>query len=366
LIFSCKFSRAKIKKFVESILDSVKPVIELPPQGTSISLETALNSRCTSDSDGDPEKDHWGMFNRTKKLSYGQINKVLTSVKIPRFTNNLVEIEVKGNILAFKIHKHNADVINKYIMVESGMQQQAVGLVCAALGIGTRFDDLGRNGTPLSETEIGITKIKLGAMKPSYNGSWWTNLPPIGRSPWQKGNLSEPVREGPNSLLSTLSNLESWNEGNNELSEKHISQLLWAARGRTPHLYRSKPWGMTIPTEYGKQDISSLFLFKEKKLYKYINWTNNKPAHSIQELIQVDEQYSNEISKLFSLNKAFIILGTNEKFARSLWEIGYQLLNLMLQAKTLDVDYSAILLDDKQKAKIEFLGIKDPVAVLAM
>ena len=32
-----------------------------------------------------------------------------------------------------------------------------------------------------------------------------------------------------------------------------ISQLLWAARGRTPHYVKSHPWGLTIPTWGGVQ-----------------------------------------------------------------------------------------------------------------
>jgi hypothetical protein len=360
------FSRAKMKNFIISVIKSARPVVELPVQGTSVSVETALNSRCTSDSDGDPEKVHWGMFNRAKKLSSEQVDMVLTSATIPRFTNNVVEKEAKGNILAFKIQKHKSDIVNDYIMVESGMQQQAVGLVCAALGIGSRFDNLGRNGTSLSETEIATTKIRLGAMKPSYNGSWWSSLPPSGRAPWQKGNLPDPIREGANSLISTLSSLETPNKGKNILSEKAISQLLWSARGRTPHFYLSRPWGMTIPVEFGGQDISSVYLYQANKLYKYINWEHERPTHSIQELNQVDEQHSNEVSKLIAPNDAFIILEANEKFARCIWEIGYQLLNLMLQAKTLDIDYSAILLDETQRSIIASLGVKNPIAILAV
>ena len=36
---------------------------------------------------------------------------------------------------------------------------------------------------------------------------------------------------------------------------KDVSQLLWAARGRTPHKYRGREWGMTIPTWAGGQNL---------------------------------------------------------------------------------------------------------------
>ena len=52
--------------------DSERDEAELPDEGSTISVEKALNSRCSSDDDGNPRKFHWGMFDRTKKLSEEQ------------------------------------------------------------------------------------------------------------------------------------------------------------------------------------------------------------------------------------------------------------------------------------------------------
>ena len=49
--------------------DSEREKVELPSEGHAISVEMALNSRCTSDYDENPKRFHWGMFDTTKKLS---------------------------------------------------------------------------------------------------------------------------------------------------------------------------------------------------------------------------------------------------------------------------------------------------------
>lgn len=47
-------------------------------------------------------------------------------------------------------------------------------------------------------------------------------------------------------------------------------------------------------------------------------------------------------------------------------EVGYQLLNAILQAAALDLRYQAILLDELQTALVESAGIKTPEAALAL
>ena len=49
-----------------------------------------------------------------------------------------------------------------------------------------------------------------------------------------------------------------------------------------------------------------------------------------------------------------------------MWEIGYQLLNLILQANSLGVSYQAALLDETKKISVAQAGIAAPVAVLAI
>ncbi|MBW2011650.1 MAG: hypothetical protein JRI32_08445, partial [Deltaproteobacteria bacterium] len=164
--------------------DSERIVTELPPEGPAISVETALNSRCTSDYNEAPEIFHWGMFDKTKKLSTEQISKVKDLVKIPRFTNHRLDVQIKGNILTFIFDNHVSGIQRDWLMIESGMQQQAVGLICVALGIGMVFKNLGKDGTTISEAEHGTVKIKLDAMKPTYAGTFWISSPPAGTRPW--------------------------------------------------------------------------------------------------------------------------------------------------------------------------------------
>lgn len=61
-----------------------------------------------------------------------------------------------------------------------------------------------------------------------------------------------------------------------------------------------------------------------------------------------------------------MVFARNEDSARAYWEVGYQLLNAILQAAALDLSYQAILLDETQKALIESAGIRTPVAALAL
>jgi len=164
--------------------DSEREKVELPPEGETISVEMALNSRCTSDYDGNPKKFHWGMFDRTKKLSDEQIRKIIHLAKIPRFTPRKVEIQSEHNMLTFVIDNHASGLLRDWMMVESGIQQQAIGLACAALGVGMVFRSLGDNGTTISDTDYATIKIKLDAMKPTYEGSYWSSFPPTGRKSW--------------------------------------------------------------------------------------------------------------------------------------------------------------------------------------
>ncbi len=366
-----------MRRIIYKIEDLFKPMAKLPPdsereeinllsEGYTASVEMTLNSRCTSDYDENPKKFHWGMFDRTKKLSDAQIEKIVHQAKIPRFTGGKVEIRPKRNVLNFVIDNHASGLLRDWMMVESGMQQQAIGLICAARGVGMVFRSLGHDGTIISDTDYATIKIKLDAMKPTYEGSFWSSSPPMVTKPWLRGNLPEPVRDGNKPLISVLENLKIENRGGKRSTDESVSQLLWAARGRTPHFYKSRPWGMTIPTCRGEQNISNVYLISDYKLFRYINWHRNRPTHSlkVQGEIEIDSQ--NELTKLFPLGNCFIVMGKNDNFARALWEVGYQLLNLMLQAQALDLAFKAILLDENQKKTFRTIGIMDPVAALLL
>lgn len=346
--------------------DSEREKADFPTEGHTVSVETALNSRCTSDYDENPKKFHWGMFDTTKKLSDFQIEKIIHLARIPRFTNQRIEIQPEHNMLTFVIDNRVSGHLRDRIMVESGMQQQAIALVCAALGVGMVFKSLGEDGTIISDTEYATIKVKLDAMKPTYAGSFWSSVPPAGKRPWLTGNLPDPVRNGNKPLISALERLEIENRSGRKSTDQSVSQLLWAARGRTPHLYKSRPWGMTIPTAGGRQNISTVYLISNNKLCRYSNWHGNRPTHSLEVLGEIDIDLYNELIKLSPSHNCFIVIGKNEDFARALWEVGYQLLNLLLQAKALDVVYGAILLDEAQRRIFSSAGIKHPVAAVAL
>ena len=354
------------KSPVKLLPDSEREEIELPSEGYATSVEMALNSRCNSDYDGNPKRFHWGMFDRTKKLSDTQIEKIVHLAKIPRFTDGRVEIQTDSNMLTFVSDNHVSGIQRDWMMVESGMQQQAVGLVCAALGVGMVFRNQGKDGTALSDTDYATVKIKLDAMKPSYNGSFWNSYAPTGRKSWASGKMPDPVRDGHKPLISTLERLKIENTNGTKSTDESVSQLLWAARGRTPHLYKSKPWGMTIPTWGGEQHISSAYLVTNNELSEYINWDDNRPTHFASILNKIDNRLIEELNEKFSSNHTFIILAKNEDFARSLWEVGYQLLNLLAQAHSLGVSYQAVLLDETRRAIVSRMGVKNPVAVFAI
>ena len=101
-------------------------------------------------------------------------------------------------------------------------------------------------------------------------------------------------------------------------------------------------------------------------LFEYINWLNNRPTHSLSMLNKIDSRLIEELNKIFSLNHTFIILAKNEEFAKPLWEVGYQLLNLLVQAYSLDISYQAALLDETHKEIVIRTGVENPVAVFAI
>jgi len=354
------------KNLIKSLLHTFKPTAKLPQGGDLTSVETALNSRCTSDYDGNPETFHWGIFDRAKKLSDEQIRTIIDLARIPRFTDQKAEIQPDRNMLTFIVQNHVSGVLKDWIMVESGMQQQAVGLVCAALGVGMVFRNLGVDGIPISASDHANIRVQLDPMRPSYGGSFWSRSAPAGEKSWVTGNLSDPVRDGHNSLISTLKELKTENRNARESTNDEVSQLLWSARGRSPHFYKSRPWGMTIPTCAGKQRVTSVYLLSDNKLSRYINWDDERPTHSLSMLDRINDGLIKEFSRVLYPNHTFIILGRNEYPAISLWEVGYQMLNLLVQAHSLDISYQASLLDETQRATVSLMGVKNPLATLAI
>ncbi|QTA90005.1 Uncharacterized protein dnm_060650 [Desulfonema magnum] len=346
--------------------DSERTVPELPREGPGIPVETALNSRCTSDYNEAPEIFHWGMFDKNRKLSPEQISQVREFIKIPRFTPHHLDVRIRENILTFIIDNRVSGIDRDWLMVESGMQQQTAGLICSALGIGMVFKNLGKDGTRMSETEHSTVNIRVDAMKPTYSGRFWITSPPVGNKPWLKGTFPDPDRKGSKPLIPALSSLTIHHKSAKALTAHSLGQLLWAARGRTPHLYKSRAWGMTIPTWGGEQNISGVYLILNGKIFRYVNWRKNRPTHSLEEIGQTEKELNEQLKKHFPSDDTFIVLGRNETFGRSLWEVGYQMMNILLQAYASDIAYEAILLDESRKAVFRDIGIKAPVAAVAL
>ncbi|MBW2058452.1 MAG: hypothetical protein JRJ26_13240 [Deltaproteobacteria bacterium] len=344
--------------------DSEREIVELPDEGRTVSIEKALNSRCTSDYDEDPRNFHWGMFDRMKRLSEDQVHSVVELARIPRFTALDVGIRAKEGLLTFVIDNHASGIERDWAMIESGMQHQAVGLVCAALGVGMAFRNLGKDGKTLSDGVHATVNIQLDAMKPSYGASFWSDMPPVEKKPWQRGNLPDPARDGTIPLTGALERLKTEKGHGQQPTEESVGQLLWAARGRTPHFYKSRPWGMTVPTWAGEQGISSVYFVSERGVSKYVNWHGGRPTHLLGEAGQADTQEISRVLSSFSASLGLVVLGRNEGFGRALWEIGYQLLNLLVQAHGLGISYRAVLLDEAQRTTLRRLGIMDPVALL--
>jgi hypothetical protein len=346
--------------------ESERDQVSLPPEGLAVSVELALNSRCSSDYDGNPRKFHWGIFDRTKKLSEEQIGEIVDLAKVPRFSDGKIRVRSDHNLLTFLVDHHATVVQKRRMMVESGMQQQAVGLICSALGVGMVVKSLGKDGSAFSEDEFATVRIKLDALKPTYDGSYWSEMAPAGRSPWLSGNLPDPVRDGNKPLIATLANLRTKHEGTEKLTQEFMGQLLWAARGRTPHLYKSRPWGLTIPTWRGEQNISSVYVITDGKLAKYLNWSRHRPTHSLVEMAEIDRALWHRLKEAGLTSERGIVIGRNEAFGRSLWEVGYQLLNILVQARALDIPYEAAILDENQGRVLGDIGIADPVAIILL
>jgi len=366
------FIKRIIYKFQDKLLPRPKPfpenqkeLIDIPLEDQKISVETALNSRCSSDYDDNPHKFHWGMFDRTKKLSDEQISKLISMAVIPRFTKLPIKVNPSGNTLTFSIDANLAGIHRDWVMIESGMQQQAISLVCAGLGVGHVLKSLGEEGCRLSETEWGIVKMKLGPMKASYSDSFWTIEAPCGTRPWKRGNLSDPSREGGKPLMAILKAVRSSKKGEKTTYES-ISQLLWAAKGRTPHFYKSQPWGLTIPTFGGKQNISSVYLLSNYWLYKYVNWHKNRPTHSLVNLRKINVHLWSKLTSIFENFNIIIVLAKNKSFSIALWEVGYQLLNLLVQATALNLYYKAVLLNKEQRRVFQEINIQKAIAVLLL
>jgi hypothetical protein len=364
------FSIADVKTKIKALLchwrrplqNRGRAAAQLPPGGESVSVEKAMNSRCTSDTDGDPRENHWGMFDPTCKLSEATIHDLAARARIPRFTNLALGVSVKGNVLTIVSDAAAQGFQRECMMVEAGMQQQAILLECAALGIGVTIQNMGKDGTLLSSSKSATLKILVGPMKPSYDGSVWTTDAPDGLG----GNLPQPTRDGAMPLLAALAAIDSLRHPGLPAYDRSVGQLLWAARGRTPHYYLSRPWGLTIPTWGGVQSLSTITLLSTAGAYRYDSDRGGAPMHSVLKIAGDSKPIRRLVSGACPDFNTFLVLSRTEFSGRALWEIGYALLNILLQAHALEIAYRVILLDQSQQTSFRGTEIQNAVAVVGI
>lgn len=340
-----------------------------------ISLEKVLNSRCSSEFYAG-SKSHWGTLTGQTPPKE-KIENVIQCLNIPRFSDGKLTHWFKGRYLYLGFIKPNDPCSEQVLHVESGMQQEAVYLACAAQGIGTCIHNEGVNGTLYGET-LATTKHLIMEMFDPYETGKFTTKPPGPEKPFIEGrNLSKPSRDGETECLPQLKNLKLSRKKGSSAKDKDISQLLWAAKGRTPHLIRihkwNYMWGLTIPTWGGGQNYTSVYLMKDKKVFVYINWTKGfsllnrvlrqklkwtrgNPTHDIKLIKKLDSNI-----QIDDVNAA-ILLCKNENTSRALWEVGYMIENVLLQISSLDISYEAKLFESEEKSELAKIGLKNPVA----
>jgi hypothetical protein len=248
----------------------------------------------------------------------------------------------------------------EWLQIESGMQQQAIHIVCAALGLGTCIYNVGVDGSARGDWHA-TAEMGLSMMKPSYGSDYWTSEAP---EEMLKGDgdlpLPDPKRDGPSNCTEVIGGLQKSREGR-ESALADWSQLLWAARGRTPHLYAGKRWGLTIPTWAGGQDYASVGLISSSGTFRYVNWVSPNAAHRVQKVGPAPAV------SLGPGARAEIVLSFHEDSGRGRWEVGYMLYNLLIQATSLGLGYEARLLNEEERRAFASLRLKEiPAAVLSL
>lgn len=344
-----------------------------------VSVERVLNSRCSGDETG-PKKTHWSTL-INQRPPENIMNRILTCCDTPRFSRGKLLHRFKDGDLFLGFEKPNDHYTERLLNIESGMQQEAVSIACAAQELGTCIYDLGINGTE-NGGKIATTKHVIMKMADPYESGKFTIKAPGPEKPFVPGkNLCEPSRDGDVECLPLLESLASKNRSGASATEKNMSQVLWAARGRTPHCVCTGKWklmwGLTIPTAGGIQDLASVYLARGGKLFRYVNWTKRfsllnralrqklkwtrgNPTHDLHFVNDVN------IGSQTDGTDAAIILCRNEITGRSLWEVGYMLENVFLQAKSLGINFESKLFNDEEMTQLTTQGLRNAVAAVLL
>jgi hypothetical protein len=340
-----------------------------------VSIEKVLNSRCTSDSG--PTKSHFGTFTDNHP-SDTVIDNILSCLDTPRFSDGKLLHWFENGFLFLGFENPRDLYTQRLLHVESGMHHEAVYLACTADGVGTCIHNQGINGTQNGERTSTAIHLIMEIADP-YESGKFTTEPPGPQKPLITGKgLIEPLRDGDIECLPELSKLTTFKKSGSSATGKDISQLLWAARGRTPHCIKIDKWklmwGLTIPTWGGVQNHTSVYLVKDEKLYAYVNWTKEfsllnrlfrekvrwtrgNPTHDIRFVRNVD------IASQMGGHEEAIFLCQNEHTGRALWEVGYMLENMFLQAKSLGISYESKIFSANEISQLGKMGVANAVAV---
>jgi hypothetical protein len=334
-----------------------------------ISVEKVLNSRCSCGFDSTSKNSHWGVFSEQKYPSREDLQTVLEYCSVPQLSDERLFQEFQDKYIVLSVKKKDDPFKMRLLHVESGMQQEAVYLACTALGLGTCIHNLGVNGTEY-RNRIATVKHLILEKKDSYRSGKFSTVSPGPEKPFIEGkNLSDPRRDGDQECLKVMEQLTLSEHTGTHVDEKHISQLLWAAKGRIPHYVKRHPWGLTIPTWGGGQNYTKVYLFKDDKLFRYINWASGfsqlwwifgNPTHDIKFVRKAEFPPESDNAKVA------IVVSRNENTNRALWEIGYMLENMLLQAKSLGISYKTKIFKDDEIERFEKYGISGAVAALIL
>ena len=127
-------------------------------------------------------------------------------------------------------------------------------------------------------------------------------------------------------------------------------------------------WGLTIPTWGGGQDYTRAYLVEDDKLFIYRNWT--KDFSSLNRLLRQRFRWTrgnptHDIHFVRKLNirseldghDTAIILCQNEKANRALWEVGYMLENMFIQARGLGISYESKIFKIEEIPQLAEVGL---------
>jgi hypothetical protein len=95
------------------------------------------------------------------------------------------------------------------------------------------------------------------------------------------------------------------------------------------------------------------------RLFQYgLRWTRGNPSHETRFVRDVD------IGSQMHGHGEAIFLCQNEQTARALWEVGYMLENMFLQAKSLGIQYESKIFLADEISRLSETGVANAVAAV--